>query len=359
MPNLPEANADTLRRLLALARDLLQAPTLGAILDTVGPALRDLLAAQDVLLLLGSGEHELVTRFDHAGRRQAGNQAMPLYRHAAQALQDRGAVLLADQPDRSDDSLSVTTPSVNLLALPFPPGDPVGVLAACWPQEAPCRHHPMAQVATMRYVCELIAAALGNAAFRHDLQASILACTLEMEKGAREHAEELGRRTVIEDDLQRIAITDVMTGMLNRRGFFLEAERSLKLARRRREPGALIFADVDGLKSVNDELGHEMGDSLIRDAAALLEESFRNSDVVARIGGDEFAAFTFDAAQPQVILARVQERIEHFHRQHERPYRVAFSTGIVACDPSSRLTLADYLALADQKMYENKRENRT
>ena len=156
------------------------------------------------------------------------------------------------------------------------------------------------------------------------------------------------------EDIHRISVTDVMTGLLNRRGFFLHAERSFKVARRQGIPSALIFADVDGLKAVNDELGHDAGDRFIQDSARILQDSFRDSDVVARLGGDEFAAFTLGSTQPQVILARIQENIEAL-RQSSLPYQISFSTGIVQCDPSSDLTLSDYLALADKQMYEQKK----
>ena len=145
-----------------------------------------------------------------------------------------------------------------------------------------------------------------------------------------------------------------MTGMLNRRGFFLHAEQSFKVARRQGIPSLLVFADIDGLKAVNDGFGHDAGDRLIQDGARIFQNSFRDSDVVARLGGDEFAAFTLDSAQPEIILAPYPGQ----HKKHEQsssvPYRLSFSTGIAQCDPSSDLTLSDYLSLADKQMYAKK-----
>jgi diguanylate cyclase (GGDEF)-like protein len=160
---------------------------------------------------------------------------------------------------------------------------------------------------------------------------------------------------MVEEEIHRISVTDVLTGLLNRRGFFLHAERSFKVARRQGIPSALIFADIDGLKAVNDELGHDAGDRFIQDSARILQDSFRDSDVVARLGGDEFAAFTLGSTQPQVILARIQENIEGLRRHSSSPYQISFSTGIVQCDSSSDLALSDYLALADKRMYEQKK----
>jgi diguanylate cyclase (GGDEF)-like protein len=196
---------------------------------------------------------------------------------------------------------------------------------------------------------------LGNVGFRQVLEGRIVTGTEDIAEALRQHAKELQRRDVVEEEIHRISVTDVMTGLLNRRGFFLHAERSFKVARRQGMPSALIFADIDGLKTVNDELGHDAGDRFIQDGARILQDSFRDSDVVARLGGDEFAAFTLGSTQPQVILARIQEKIQGLRQHSSLPYQISFSTGIVQCDPSSDLTLSNYLALADKQMYEQKK----
>jgi diguanylate cyclase (GGDEF)-like protein len=147
----------------------------------------------------------------------------------------------------------------------------------------------------------------------------------------------------------------VMTGLRNRRGFFLEAEQTLKVAQRQHAQSAVIYADIDDMKRINEELGQEAGDRLIRDAADIFMESFRSADVVARFGGDEFVAFTLDDDHPDVVLQRIRKNLHAFSLMEERPYRVSFSTGIVQCDPLVDRSLADYLQLADQQMYEQKR----
>jgi diguanylate cyclase (GGDEF)-like protein len=201
----------------------------------------------------------------------------------------------------------------------------------------------------------LTGAALGNVKFGLALEEEVSAREEEAETASREHVQELQRRDDIEREKERIAVTDVLTGMLNRRGFFLQAEQGFKLARRQGLASAVIFADIDGLKTVNDELGHDVGDHLIQAGALILRDSFRDSDIVARLGGDEFAAFTVDSGQPEAILARIRENVDQFHRRSSIPYRISFSTGIVQCDPASDQSLADYLALADKRMYEEKK----
>jgi diguanylate cyclase (GGDEF)-like protein len=168
------------------------------------------------------------------------------------------------------------------------------------------------------------------------------------------HLQELSRRDRLEAQMQVESLTDPMTGLTNRRGFFLAAEHALRLARRKGACSAVIFADVDNLKAVNDELGHAAGDALICDAAAVFRQSFRDADIVARLGGDEFVAFTLDDERPQAVLGRISTNIAQFNQADERPYAVSFSTGIVACDPLAKRSLADYLVMADQEMYERK-----
>jgi diguanylate cyclase (GGDEF)-like protein len=176
-----------------------------------------------------------------------------------------------------------------------------------------------------------------------------------MSDAAHAHAAELARRDAAEAEMRLLSLTDVLTGLHNRRGFFIHAEQVFKMAQRKRAPSAVIFADVDGLKQVNDELGHETGDELIRDAAAVFRESFRDADVVARIGGDEFVAFTLDDGQPDVILSRLQANLHAFNLMQERPYTLAISAGVVQCDPASEHKLLNYVVLADQQMYALKR----
>jgi diguanylate cyclase (GGDEF)-like protein len=170
----------------------------------------------------------------------------------------------------------------------------------------------------------------------------------------RNHAAELARRDQLEEQMRVESMTDSMTGLTNRRGFFISAEHAFRLARRKGICSAVIFADVDHLKTINDQLGHHVGDALICDAANIFRQSFRDADIVARLGGDEFVAFTLDDERPQAVLARVATNIEAFNAAEPRPYTLSFSTGVVACDPLSKCSLADYLLKADQEMYDRK-----
>lgn len=347
-------------RLLALARDLMQAPDLKSVLELVGPTLQELLVPDEALLVVSLNEQEYATAFDRRGLLVPADQGGVLFQRAHRALAD-GVPLILPGLDESAESRTVGHTghgAACLLAIPFPPVQPSGVLSALWHRKGKTEQLAL-QASILRYLSELTGAALGNVDTKLVLEERISIRSEEAAEARRGYARELRRRDAIEKEKDRIAVTDVLTGMLNRRGFFLHAEQAFKLARRQAVVGTVIFADIDDLKNVNDKLGHDAGDHLIQAGARILQNSFRGSDIVARLGGDEFAAFTLDSGQPTAILARIQDNIDQFHQRSAIPYRVSFSIGIVQCDPSSGLALTDYLALADKQMYENKKGPRS
>jgi diguanylate cyclase (GGDEF)-like protein len=332
-----------LHRLLALTRDLLQVSDFQSALELIGAAICDVLASDGTLLLVSMGGHEYRIEFDHHGKVKATSAASSLFQYARQAMESERIVSLntdnAELPD--------------ILAVNFPPVKPIGALLIFWNKNK--REGFLAKrISLLQQLAELIAASIGNLDLRSGLERQVSAQTDEIAEINQEHAQEIKRRDYLEAEMHRISTTDAMTGLKNRRGFFLQAEQSFLVAKRRKTVSAVIYADVDGLKAVNDELGHDVGDQLIRDSARIFQEAFRASDVVARLGGDEFVAFTFDATQPEAILTRIRENIETFNRNSSRPYQVAFSTGIAQCDPASGFSLPDYLVMADKEMYAQK-----
>jgi diguanylate cyclase (GGDEF)-like protein len=359
MKHMPGTTAVTLTRLLALARDLLQAPDPHSVLELTGPVIQELLLADGALLLLILGEQDYAAEYDRNGLMKTARDSTALYRHARQAIDNQTPILLPNvvaEPKISDARLCAGE-TISLIAFPFPPIKPVGVLAVFWNCDGH-PHQPAEPIPILRHIGELTAAALGNVAYRQMIEDRITARTEEITASTLKHAKELHRRDHVEEELHRISVTDVMTGMLNRRGFFLNAERSFKVAQRQEVPSTIVYADLDDLKNVNDALGHETGDRLIQDAGRILQASFRDSDVVARLGGDEFAVYTLDAEQPEVLLDRIRLNIESFRHSEARPYEISFSIGVVKCDPSSDLLLPDYLLLADEQMYEHKKARR-
>lgn len=164
-------------------------------------------------------------------------------------------------------------------------------------------------------------------------------------------------RKRLEDQLHNMSITDELTGLLNRRGFTILAQQQLDLAERHGSKMTLQFFDLDDLKKINDNLGHHVGDQAIIDTANILKETFRTSDVIARMGGDEFVTFgrsDSEIGSDTIYAKRAQENLTIFNAKTKRPYKLSFSVGEAYYTPHSQKSLDDILSQADKVMYEEK-----
>jgi len=164
-----------------------------------------------------------------------------------------------------------------------------------------------------------------------------------------------------EEEIRALSITDELTGLHNRRGFLSLTRQQLKIADRSRRKLTLFFADLDGLKVINDTLGHEAGDQAILDLASILKDTFRDSDVLARLGGDEFAVLAVDAEEEvaSLLAGRIHGRVDLQNCREDRPYRLSVSVGFALYDPECPSSLDELVARADQRMYEEKKEKRS
>jgi len=172
--------------------------------------------------------------------------------------------------------------------------------------------------------------------------------------------EDITERKRTEEQLRELSLSDELTGLVNRRGFMVLARQQIKVSDRSGRALALVFIDMDGLKRINDTLGHGEGDRAICDAAAVIKRSFRASDIVARIGGDEFVALSVEANQQTEahIVERLQENINAFNLDSGRPFRLAMSYGVALYDPHAACTLDELLERGDRLMYEQKQAKR-
>lgn len=158
--------------------------------------------------------------------------------------------------------------------------------------------------------------------------------------------------------LNRMSMIDELTGVYNRRGFYVSANRILKAAENEGRQAAIIFGDLDNLKKVNDTFGHDDGDYAIVSCAEFLKKSLRTTDVVGRIGGDEFAAFAIcDDAD---IIAQLPTRIKGIAAKHnevsDKPYNVTVSIGIYPIICSPELNIQEFMDKADNALYEDKKK---
>lgn len=139
--------------------------------------------------------------------------------------------------------------------------------------------------------------------------------------------------------------------------FFAVATQLLKLARRKTEALLLFFCEVDNLKQINDSFSHQTGDLTLIRAAAALEQSFGDADVIARIGGDGFVVMNLEASsQVERLLLRRPERNLRKVGATERRYRLSLSVGVSRFDPKEPISLGTLMSQADKAMYEQRRK---
>lgn len=161
-------------------------------------------------------------------------------------------------------------------------------------------------------------------------------------------------------ELQRLALTDELTGLHNRRAFFTLAEHALKVAHRRQTECLLFYIDVDDLKKVNDSYGHDAGSAMLAETATILVNVFRDSDIVARVGGDEFAvlAIANPVKNAHLVLNRLSTKVSAFNNSGDRPYKLSVSVGLAPFLPGSGRSVNDLMREADEAMYDEKKRYR-
>ncbi|HWR57459.1 MAG TPA: GGDEF domain-containing protein [Thermodesulfovibrionales bacterium] len=161
----------------------------------------------------------------------------------------------------------------------------------------------------------------------------------------------------MEERLQTLSFTDELTGLYNRRGFFNLVEQQLKLSKRMKKGIFMLYADLDGLKEINDTLGHSEGDVALVAAARILRNTYRESDIVARIGGDEFVVIPVGTTGDDVekITRRLQDTLSLHNKKHIRKFKLSLSTGVAYYDPASPCSVDDLLVQGDRSMYLQKR----
>lgn len=237
-----------------------------------------------------------------------------------------GAVLVSLPPAGEDRlapviALAEHAPDVPVIVLVDHEDDPVGLEAL----------HAGAQDVLQRAALEgaVVARSVRHAAARHRVQAS----------------------------LQALALVDELTGLYNRRGFLSLARQQLKAAERGRRALVHIYADVDGMKGINDTFGHREGDLALIEIADVLRATFRESDVVARIGGDEFAVLAIESGgrEAEPLLTRLATAIAERNGRGHREYPLSLSIGATVYDPDHPCVVEELIARADARMYEQKR----
>ncbi|HEX9063063.1 MAG TPA: diguanylate cyclase, partial [Clostridia bacterium] len=198
-----------------------------------------------------------------------------------------------------------------------------------------------------------------------------MSCALKLSFliNSREQIENKLRDTLIELEgynkkLNHISQTDEMTGLYNRRGFLNQACKNLKVCKEMAINGLLFYADMDGLKDINDMYGHEEGDTAIKAMADILKKAFRKADIIARLGGDEFTAFisNIDNDFSSEMRNRIQSYTDEYNNDSGKPYKISVSMGSVFfgedAEWNENLTMSELMRRADMSLYEEKKSKR-
>jgi diguanylate cyclase (GGDEF)-like protein/PAS domain S-box-containing protein len=199
----------------------------------------------------------------------------------------------------------------------------------------------------------------------HDVWVSSSASLVRDAQGRPLHlifqVQDITERKRAEAAIHTLSLADELTGLCNRRGFLAFCKQYLNSLHRSNKGGVIVYADLDGLKKINDSFGHKEGDRALIKTAELLKETFRSADVLGRLGGDEFTALA--AVEPEggveKLISRLEQKFANYNSMKLVPYKLSISIGVAQLDANGSETLEDLMALADLAMYENKRGKQT
>jgi diguanylate cyclase (GGDEF)-like protein len=332
---------DGMKRLLQAVQELSLARSLADIQRIVRSSARELTACDGATLVLR--DNDCCYYADE-------NAIAPLWKGSrfpiescisGWAMLNRDAAVIPDihRDPRVPQSLYRPTFVKSLVMVPIRKLDPIGAIGNYWANQ----HHPSEQeVRLLQALADSTSIAIENVQVSSQLEQRVRDRTAALKKA--------------NEEIHRLSVTDDLTGLNNRRGFYLMAERELQAAQCDGRDCVLAFLDVDGLKRVNDEQGHDAGDALIKDVADVLRAAVRGSDILARIGGDEFCVLATESHNaPTMLKERLIEAFRCFNEASDRPYRLSASIGLVQAPADDALTVDKLLARADELMYAEKK----
>ena len=179
-------------------------------------------------------------------------------------------------------------------------------------------------------------------------------------KGSRSYIWDISARKLVEDQLRTLSLIDQLTGVYNRRGFLTVVRQYKYLAERAKRGFYVLFIDIDGLKRINDNYGHHEGDLALQTSASICSTCFRRSDVVGRIGGDEFAICTLEAKKDtaNTLINRLQRCVEYYNKKKEHSFQLSLSIGAIYYGADSPCSIEDLLDQADKSMYKQRKRKR-
>jgi diguanylate cyclase (GGDEF)-like protein/PAS domain S-box-containing protein len=165
---------------------------------------------------------------------------------------------------------------------------------------------------------------------------------------------------MLKEELFKLSTFDELTGLYNRRGFKFLVEQRMKEAARSKQSIVLFLIDLDQMKKINDQFGHNVGDVAIKDTAKLLKRSFRETDIISRWGGDEFVVLGVDTSEKDVpaIKQRLEADIKEYNSTTSKSFKLSMSVGEFIINHDTQNSLDEIILEADKRMYQQKKASR-
>jgi diguanylate cyclase (GGDEF)-like protein len=336
MPTPTRQLDESAARLITTIQELSKARDLKTIQAIVRSAARELTGADGATFVLRDGDFCFYADEDAIEPLWKGQRFPLSICISGWAMLNRAATVIPDiyLDDRIPHDAYRPTFVQSLVMVPIRDTDPIGAIGNYW------AHHHQAteeEVALLQALANSTAIAMENVGVLTRLEDLVAARTAEL--------------VAANEELAAISTIDELTGLLNRRGFHLVAQQQLESLRREGRTGELLFIDIDGLKAVNDQAGHEAGDALIQLVAHGLTLASRDADVVARLGGDEFVILASSRASGLADRLRSTVAVAGTDGLGASP---SISIGSVTVDPDKIHSLAGLIAEADRAMYRDK-----
>lgn len=330
-----------MQRLLQAVQELSLARSLADIQRIVRAAARELTGCDGATLVLKDGDMCHYVDEDAVAPLWKGGRFPLETCISGWVMTNRQAVVIQNIYDDERIPHAAYRPTFvkSLAMVPIRKLNPVGAIGNYWAAETLPTEH---QISLLQSLADATSVALENVQVYEQLEQRVRDRTADLERA--------------NDAILHLSHTDDLTGVTNRRGFYLLAEPALRAARRDGLDCTLGFIDADGLKLVNDTLGHIAGDALLADLARVLRATLDESDILARMGGDEFCVLTTGSeSDPVALKARLAAAIAKFNGSADRSYLVSASIGLVRVPFAVDRSLDEWMASADELMYAEKR----
>lgn len=331
----------TVQRLLQAVQELSLARSLADIQRIVRAAARELTGCDGATLVLKDGDMCHYVDEDAVAPLWKGGRFPLETCISGWVMTNRQAVVIQNIYDDERIPHAAYRPTFvkSLAMVPIRKLNPVGAIGNYWAAETLPTEH---QISLLQSLADATSVAMENVQVYEQLEQRVRDRTADLERA--------------NDAILHLSHTDDLTGVTNRRGFYLLAEPALRAARRDGLDCTLGFIDADGLKLVNDTLGHIAGDALLADLATVLRATLDESDILARMGGDEFCVLTTGSeSDPVALKARMAAAIAKFNGSADRSYLVSASIGLVRVPFAVDRSLDEWMASADELMYAEKR----